>query len=158
MSSDLDLLRTISRLEAEIERMKTFEVPKRYGGWTYLSSPLTSTSWDGDSYSTTTKTLIDLSAVFVGVPAGVKAVLVRIFVSDTSSSTATTYGYYMVLGPNAMAGSGDFGASPNGNPNGVYSYSQGVVTCDANGDIYYQIAASGVGSFSVHMQIWGYLQ
>jgi len=36
-------------------------------------TPLTSTAWDGgDAFSTTAKTLIDLSAVF-GVPAGVKA-------------------------------------------------------------------------------------
>ena len=32
----------------------------------------------------------------------------------------------------------------------------GIVPCDANGDIYYQIAASGTGTMDVNIQIWGY--
>ena len=31
-----------------------------------------------------------------------------------------------------------------------------VVPCDANGDVYYQIVASGTGTMDVHLQIWGY--
>lgn len=51
-------------------------------GWHFLTTPLTSTSWDGDARSTTAKTKIDLSAVF-GVPAGAKGILVRLVARDS---------------------------------------------------------------------------
>jgi len=31
-----------------------------------------------------------------------------------------------------------------------------IIPCDANGDIYYQITASGAGTMDVFVQIWGY--
>lgn len=121
-------------------------------GWTFLTTPLTSTSWDGDSHSTTAKTLIDLSAVF-GVPAGISAVLVLVVVNDSASQTTDTY---IILSPNNTGGSG-----PAISPQYVNDR-QGrqtlVVPCDANGDIYYQIAASGANTFDVAMQVWGYCE
>ena len=72
-----------------------------FGRPVFLTTPLTSTAWDGDSFSTTGKTLIDLSSVF-GVPAGVKAVLVRMIARDSGSSS----GYnQLMLSPNSTAGS-----------------------------------------------------
>ena len=62
-----------------------------FGRPVFLTTPLTSTAWDEDSYSTTAKTLIDLSEVF-GVPAGVKAVMVKISLnSDTIRSIIRGY-------------------------------------------------------------------
>jgi len=116
-----------------------------------LTQPLTSTSWDGDSFSTTAKTVIDLSAVF-GVPAGVRAVLVYATVRDSDSQNTATY---LILSPNSDAGEGP--AFMPAYQNDIWGQSgSSVIPCDANGDIYYQIVASGAGTFDVNMQIWGY--
>ena len=121
-------------------------------GWHFLTTPLTSTSWDGDSYSTTAKTLIDLSEVF-GVPAGVKAVMVRVAARDSGSSA----GYCQLgLSPNSTAGSVAVQAKLQGVANDVYVSVNGIVPCDGNGDVYYQIAASGTGTLDAIIEIWGY--
>jgi len=44
---------------------------------------------------------------------------------------------------------------PGGLPNDYYAEQLAVVPCD-NGDIYYQVAASGSGTMDVTIQIWGY--
>ena len=121
-------------------------------GWTMLTAPLTSTSWDGDSFDTTAKTLIDLSAVF-SVPAGVKAVLVWVAVRDSLSAANDTF---LILSPNNTAASGFFTTPMTVNDR--FNRACLVVPCDSNGDIYYQISASGAGNFDVYLQIWGYLQ
>lgn len=118
--------------------------------WHYLQVPLTSTSWDGDGFSTTAKTLIDLSAVF-GVPAGVKAVLLFVWVRDSGSATNDTY---LILGPTNSNLVG-MAIDPHAVNDRIHRATI-VVPCDANGDIYYQIGASGAGTFDVFMQVWGY--
>lgn len=124
-------------------------------GWTMLTSPLTSTSWDGDSFSTTAKTLIDLSAVF-SVPAGVLAIVCRAAVRDSAS--AATADLFLLLSPESAANSYAVAYSPSGQPNDSWLRAGGqICPCDSNGDIYYQIAASGAGTFDVNFQIWGYL-
>lgn len=119
--------------------------------WHFLASPLTSTAWDGDAYSTTAKTLIDLSAVF-GVPAGVKSVLVYFTVRDSGSAANDTF---LVLSPNNVANSGMVVSPYPVNDRSARGCI--IVPCDANGDIYYQIAASGAGTFDVIIQVWGWL-
>jgi len=121
-------------------------------GWHFLTTPLTSTSWDGDSYSTTAKTLIDLSEVF-GVPAGVKAVMVRMAARDSGSSAGNCQ---LGLSPNSTAGSVAVQACLQGVANDVYVSVNGIVPCDGNGDVYYQIAASGTGTLDAIIEIWGY--
>lgn len=138
----------IEQLRREVERLRTQDRPA--GGFIPLTTPLTSTSWDGDAYSTTAKTKIDLSVVF-GAPAGIKAVLVRVDVRDSGSATNDTY---VILSPNSIAFSG-FATSPmpvNDRPNRASH----IVPCDASGDIYYQIGASGAGTMDVWLEIWGY--
>lgn len=112
--------------------------------------PLTSTAWDGDSFSTTAKTLIDLSTVF-GVPAGVKAVLLFVWVRDSGSAAADTY---LILGPTTSNFVG-MAIDPHVINDRIHRATI-KVPCDDNGDIYYQIGASGVGTFDVFMQVWGY--
>jgi len=115
-----------------------------------LTTFLSSTSWDGDSFSTTAKTLIDLSAVF-GVPAGVKAVLVFVAVRDSDSQTNDTL---IRLSPNNSDGVGQgFNSAYVNDRYGRYS---ATIPCDANGDIYYQTVASGAGTLDVVLQINGY--
>ena len=117
-----------------------------------LTTPLTSTSWDGDAKSTTAKTKIDLSVVF-GVPAKAKGIFVRLTARDSGSSA----GYcQLALSPNATAGSVAVQAYLQGVPNDVYVSANGVVPCDANGDVYYQIASSGTGTLDAFIEIWGY--
>ena len=122
-----------------------------FGRPVFLTTPLTSTSWDGDAFSTVAKTLIDLSTVF-GVPAGVKAVLVTTAIRDSGSAAGDCT---FTLSPNDGSLNGPkIGCS--GLANDAFAYSTFIVPCDSNGDIYYQIVASGSGTMDVYLQIWGY--
>src|SRR5574340_1088389 len=121
--------------------------------WHYLTTPLTSTSWDGETYSTTAKTLIDLSATF-GVPAGVRAVYVRLFAKDTASAGAS--GVYIALSGTSTVSLHALGLFCDRAVNNALISVSGEVPCDANGDIYYQVGASGVNTMTVDLQIWGY--
>lgn len=125
-----------------------------YTGYTFvpLASPLTSTSWDGDSFSATAKTLIDLSSVF-GVPGGIRAVLFEVSIRDSGSSGAGDY--YLVLGPSNAAATGLW-IDVNGLGNDELERGSLVVPCDANGDVYYEINASGAGTMDVWLRVWGY--
>ncbi len=118
-----------------------------------LTTPLTSTSWDGDSFSTTAKTKIDLSDVF-GAPAGIKAILAYIYVRDSGS--ATDNGIYFGLSPNDTDHQVALACASRGLPNDYVSFAQGIVPCDANGDVYYQCIATGSNTLDVWLQIWGY--
>lgn len=152
--------------DEEINRLKQDIAALRSGGagWNrfppllgmktiWCNPPLTSTDWDGDARSTTAKTLIDLSAVF-GAPAGIKAVLVRIQVWDSASGAATSN--WMGVSPNNTDGSLAVVARCAGLPNNVRGDDNGICPCDANGDIYFQNAASGSLTQGSDMQIWGY--
>lgn len=123
-----------------------------YTGYTFvpLLAPLTSTSWDGDSKSDVGKTLLDLSSVF-GAPAGIKAILAYVSINDSDSAATDCY---IILSPNNTALQGMvINAEPVDDRAGRQCV---VVPCDANGDIYYQIEASGAGTADVYLQIWGY--
>jgi len=133
------------RFEQDARKIRTL-IPQ----FVLLTSPLTSLAWDGDARSTTAKTVIDLSAVFA-VPAGVRAVLVYVYVRDSGAVGSDTW---MCLSPNNVAGQGMlFSPMPVADRYGRYS---GLIPCDVNGDIYYQIAASAAGCFDAGIEIWGY--
>ena len=122
-----------------------------FGRPVFLTTPLTSTAWDGDAYSTTSKTKIDLSSVF-GVPAGVKAVLVKVALRDSASAS----GLYYIQFSGVSSGTGYSLTVPAIPVNDRYGYGQGIVPCNANGDIYYQLTASGTNTMDVYLEIWGY--
>lgn len=117
-----------------------------------LTTPLTSSDWDLDSFSTTGKTLIDLSAVF-GVPAGVKAVLVELRARDSGSASANCS---IGLSPNDTHNQWALTCKPYDRPNDTTEIVSGIVPCDANGDIYYQTIATGSGTLDASILIWGY--
>lgn len=144
------LMREIEQLKKDMEREKVLE-SNASNDWVYLTAPLTSTSWDGDSFSTTAKTLIDLSVVF-GVPAGIRAIDIYVAVRDSDSAATDTK---LTLAPNNTAGEG-FIFSPLP-VNDRRFRGSAIVPCDANGDIYYQIDASGAGTFDAWIAIWAYL-
>lgn len=116
--------------------------------------PLTSTSWDGDAHSTTAKTSIDLSAVFA-VPAGIRAALIRLTARDSGSAAGSNI--FFMVGNNNDANVGPLWVWLDGVTNDKYRDAYGMVPCDANGDIYYQIGASGASTLDAHIQIFGYL-
>ena len=121
-----------------------------FGRPVFLAAPLTSNSWDGDLFSTTAKTLIDLSAVF-GAPAGIKAILAEYSIKDPGSSNGTSR---LVLSSNNidMSGVHLMGSPTNNHP----TTSNAIIPCDVNVDIYYQIVASGTNTMMIYLQILGY--
>lgn len=140
------LQRQINELRAALNGLQTAEVQR----FVALAAPLTSTSWDGDARSTTAKTLIDLSAVF-SAPAGIKAVLVRVAVADEDSAATVTR---MILSPNDTASSGIYFVPLSVNDR--FGHASAIIPCDANGDIYFEITASGALTFDAYLEIWGY--
>lgn len=149
MSDYTELVREIAILKRDMERLNARETPGL--AWRYLTSPLTSTSFDGDSFSSTAKLSIDLSAVF-GVPAGVKAVYIKTAIRDSGSASNDCILY---LSPENAGNTGP--AVDTGRiANDVYVRDTLVVPCDANGDIYYQVVASGAGTMDIILQVWGF--
>ena len=148
MSGEME--RKLYEIERLLERLNQIE---RGNDSVWLQERLTSTAWNGDAYSTTAKTKIDLSTVF-GLPAGIKAVYARIQANDSAS--ANTPGLYVLLSPNDTSGHASLVVRPSGLPNDYVADQAGIVPCDANGDIYYQVSASGTGTMDVNIQIWGY--
>lgn len=147
--SDFDekVVDRIKRLEREVERLRV----KEKQVFVPLTTPLTSTSWNGGSFSTTAKTKIDLSEVF-GVPAGIKAVLVKVSLRDSGS--AATSCLFQLSG---VSSGTKYSLTAQASPiNDRYMYFNGIVPCDANGDVYYQIYASGSATMDVYLEIWGY--
>ena len=144
MSKEQELYDQVNRLKWHSHSQSEIS-----GGWTFLSAPLTSTSWDGDAHSTETTTLIDLSAVF-SVPAGVKAVLLRVDCRDSGSASDSVYFY---AGPTNTAYYQVVNRPPGGD---LKRQIQEVCNCNTDGDIYYRIGASGSGTMDVWLEIWGY--
>ena len=143
----------VTKLEALRNEVKRLNVQERGNNLVRLTTPLTSTAWDGDSFSTTAKTLIDLSAVF-SVPAGVSAICVNITAKDSGSAGSTSC--YAGLSPNNTAGQLAIMARPAGKANDAWEDEYGVCPCDSNGDVYYQISATGASTMDVYIVIWGY--
>lgn len=102
-----------------------------FGSASYYSS----TAWDGDAKGNTGGTLIDLSAVF-GVPAGVKAVNMRIL--GKANNAGPTDGHWFFCGPSATYDAHS-GVYLWGN---VYMSETGIVSCDGNGDINYTVSST----------------
>jgi hypothetical protein len=153
LNNEQRLIDEIGKLKREVERLKRVEQvdSSLIGRPVFLTTPLTSTSWNGDSFSTTDKTLIDLSAVF-GVPAAVKAVIVKVALRDSASAS----GLYYIQFSGVSSGTGYSLTVPAIPVNDRYGYGQGIVPCNANGDIYYNIVASGSGTMDIYLEIWGY--
>ncbi len=144
------IIKAIENLAKRIGRLESQGQQR----WVYLSAPLTSTSWDGDGKSTTAKTLLDLSTVF-SAPAGIRAAYVLVVANDSASAAATTT-CWIILSPNDTAGSGMI-HRVSGMTNDSKHATMMTVPCDANGDFYYQINASGSTTLDVTIEIWGYL-
>lgn len=129
----------IKRLEKEVERLRV----KESGKFIALTTPLTSTAWDGDNKGLADRAIVDLSAVF-GVPVGVKAVLMSI---QTQGNAANDY---IRFGPNSTY---NYALTCRTAVAGQIAHASGIVPCDANGDVYCYTSGTVEG---VQVWIWGY--
>lgn len=166
MNFEEKIIERLKRLEREVERLRVKESPDMssylgisakaadsdkldgldstaFGRPVFLTTPLTSTSWDGDTKGTSDRATVDLSAVF-GVPAGVKAVLMSI---QTTGDAANDY---IRFGPNS---GNSFALTCRTQVASQIMHASGIVPCDANGDVY--CYTSGTVE-SVYVWIWGY--
>ena len=147
----------LEQLQREINQLKRQVEAFQSGGYATLqfvplTVPLESTSWDGDAFSTVgTATQLDLSAVF-GAPAGIKAVLMRVACRD--SAAWGTAGLYVILTPDSTVTETAMICRCYGGD--LYTDKTEPIPCDANGDLWYKLAASGSGTLDVVLQIWGY--
>lgn len=150
--ADNDIIYIVD-VSAPTDAAKSLQVERStFLGVTFLTTPLTSTNWDGDARSDESATKIDMSAVFTGYPTtAIKAVLVRIAARD--SAALGTTGLYFGVGPSAT-----YYYAAQANPPGgdVLSSNTAWVPCDANGDIYYKVNASGSGTCDCWLEVWGY--
>lgn len=147
-----EILRRLDAVEQAIKRLR--------GAWDTgyefkrLTTPRTSTNWDGDARSTTAKTRIDMETEF-GVPADVKAVLVRLSVRD-SGSLATSC--FVGLAPSSTTDVFALVCKPHGRPNDSIEHESELVPCDENGDLWYQITATGAGTLDAWLEVWGWIR
>ena len=108
-----------------------------------LTTPLTSTSWDGDAKTAASSGTIDLSAVF-GAPAGIKGALVRL------AMRSATLDVTVALGPSSTV----LPLIARANVASKYYESYGMVPCDASGDLYFYCSGN---ADNVFVEIYGYL-
>ena len=121
-------------------------------GFHPLTTPLTHTSFDGDSFSDVgSSTKIENTSWSTTIPADAKALLLEISIKDSASANNHVY---FAAGPTstywyALAG------RASGAPNDEYMGQVGPVTC-SDGDIYYRCQASGTDTLDVTLRVWGY--
>lgn len=143
-----NVLADIKRLWREIDLLKQFEIPRPDRK---LITPLTSASWAGGSFSTTAKTLINLNSTF-GAPTRIKEVLIWYAIRDSGSAANDTW---MILDATATAGAGpSFGCA--GLANNARARGELTVVCNTDGNVYYQINASGVNTMNIFLRVFGY--
>ena len=114
-----------------------------FGRPVFLTTPKTSTDWDGDTKTTEDRAIVDLSAVF-GVPDGVKAVLMTI------QTKADAVNDYIRFGPNSTYNYALICRTPVASQ---IAHAMGIVPCDSNGDVYCYPSGTVEG---VWVWIWGY--
>jgi hypothetical protein len=120
-------------------------------GFHPLSTPLTHTSFDGDSFSDVgTSTIIQNTSWSSTIPADAKALLIEIVAVDSGSWG--TAGLFFAVGPTATYWY-QVVARPAGGS--VAASALAPVTC-TNGDIYYRVDASGTDTLDVTLRCWGY--
>lgn len=117
-------------------------------GFVLLATPINIFSGETTS-STINATKLDLSTY--GLPDGIKAVWVRITAKDTNSD-ASTYSNFS-LSPDGSEWM--VVARTGGRFDNSYVEDNGICTCDANGDVYYQVQPSGTTTY--YMKVLGYL-
>lgn len=124
----------------------------------YLEVPITSTSFDGDGFSTS-EADIDLSAFGNGCPPKIKAVFILVRIRDSASVTPSIC--YILCGTGGIALDRDTNAALHVEVSAIANdYSRAgaaMIPCDSAGDIRYKIVASGANTLDVWLRITGYV-
>lgn len=132
----------LQRLRRETERQRV----RAHERTVWLATAATSTDWDGDAKAVNAYDL-DLSAW--GIPAGVRAVHVRLIASWATANN----GYEVRLRPGG--GAGDVSVGVRAQVANIAAENSGWVKCDANGDI--RAAVVGGNAASVYIAVTGYM-
>ena len=119
-----------------------------YTGYIFvpLTTPLTSTSYNGDDTISVGTRTIDTSSVF-GAPVGIKAALVYV-----RAKWASAGDYYLIARPGGGASTTDVGVIRGSTT--YYDDMTVLVPCDANGD--FDIVVGGANATNVIIRIFGY--
>jgi len=141
-------------IEVEAARLRVLTAQANYnagaGRFVPCIPALTSTSYDGDLFSTASKTLIDLSAVF-GTPGGIMAILLLAAVSDTASAGSDCR-IYVGATNSSYIGTAFNASEVNSRP----GRGMQMCLCNSDGDVYMQRIASGTNTMALTLQIHGY--
>ena len=145
------LVRKLAMLERRLDNLAQ---PEK--GWVphFLTTPYTNTDFDGDSFSdVAANTKIENTDWSTTIPATAKALIIRILCRDSGS--AATAGLYVALAGAAAATGFPLVCRPSGKANNDFADSSGVVPC-TDGDIWYQINASGASTMDVWLECYGW--
>lgn len=134
----------------QTKRFDAYGTLQTYNGGMFIpvTTPITSGSWTGDTYSTTGATPLNIVSTF-GLPVDVKAILVTISVRDSGGAG----NYYLALGPSNTYYYSAICLSTSAS---WHNHVGPVIIPCLNGDVYYAIQASGTGTLNVYLRIWGY--
>lgn len=119
----------------------------------YLTTSLIDTDWEGGGKDAADSGILDLSIFGNGCPPGIKAVCITIRCNDSGSAAGIAY---LFCGPD----------TPNyttlvlrlsGLADDKKRHVTGWVPCNANGDVYLHIAATGANTNDVYINIYGYV-
>ena len=151
MSHDDELVRKIVELEKRLDDLVQPEI----GITLYpLTTPYTHASFSGNAFSTVAvNTLIDNAGWSTTIPADAVALLIRSGCRDSGSAAGA--GLAFLLYSAAAAANAVLANQIAGVPNDERRTMTAVVPC-TNGDIWYQINASGANTLDVWLYCFGY--
>lgn len=135
------------RLNILEEQMRYLLALPKPRSWVFLTTPLTSTSYDGNDTIAVGTVTIDTSAVFAA-PVGIKAALVRVQCAWAAAAAGSVLQLRQV-------GTATVVASIRAQTTFFQSMTV-VVPCDANGD--FDVVVANADATLVTMELWGYVK
>ena len=148
---DAELVKKITDLERRLDNLALIE-----RGWvpTFLDEPYTNASFDGDSFSdVVVLTKIENTSWSTTVPADAKALIITGAARDSGSAAATAL--YFRIYSTSTATNPALTIWPSGVTNDARVGADGIVPC-TDGDIWYDVNASGASTMDVWLYVVGY--
>ena len=146
-----DILKRLLDLE---RRLDNLNLPEK--GWapTFLTEPYTNASFNGDSFSDVgSLTKIENTSWSTTIPADAKALIIVGVARDSGSAAAT--GLYFRIFSTSTATNPALYIWPTGITNDARAGADGIVPC-TDGDIWYDVNASGASTMDVWLYCLGY--